>query len=185
MPRSAFNIVLALAILLGASYYWRPQTASSPDLATSERREDLPRTYIENVRTWAFDETGVLSDILEAERVDEFHRGNYSMIMAPRFYSHSEEGKSWTASASRGRWEHRRERLLLRQNVVLSHDQTGTAMHTHELDIHLDSRTAASAQRVTITQDQNRTVADGMVANLATETISLKPNVESIYVQSP
>lgn len=185
MPRPALQILLALAVLLAASYYWKPQTAATPDLATSERREALPLTYIKTVRTWAFDEQGFLSDILEAERVDRFRDGDYSMMMEPKFYSHSEQGKTWSAKATRGRWEHNRERLLLRKNVVLSHDQTGTNMATHVLDIHLDKRTAESNRQVAITQGNNQTVADGMVANLVTETISLKPNVESIYVQSP
>ncbi|AQA19804.1 LPS export ABC transporter periplasmic protein LptC [Halioglobus japonicus] len=185
MPRPTLQILLALTILLAATYYWNPRTASTADVATSERHEALPLTYIEGVRTWAFDEQGYLSDILEAERVDRFREGNYSMIMNPKFYSHSADGKTWSASATRGRWEHKHERLLLRKNVVLSHDQTGTRMNTHLMDIFLDTQIAESNRQVTITQGKNQTVADGMVANLENETISLKPNVESIYVPSP
>ncbi len=185
MPRPLLQILLALTLVLAANHYWDPNPAPSADQGTSARHVALPKTYIHQARSWSFDPQGNLSDMLEAERIDQFSRGNYSLITAPRFYSHSDDGKTWSASASRGRYEDRRERLLLRKNVVLSHDQTGTTMNTNALNIHLKTKVAQSNRRVTITQGDNRTTADGMVAELDRETITLKPNVESIYVQSP
>lgn len=185
MPRPALQILLAITLVVAANYFWDPSTAPVPDADTSERQQALPKTYLQTARTSSYDEQGNLTEILEATRVEQFPQRNESRITEPRFYSHSQDNTTWSASAKRGRFFHRGQRLLLRNHVVLTHDQTGTRMDTHALDIYLKTKTAESKMNVTITQGENRTTAEGMVANLDQETIKLKPNVESIYVQSP
>ncbi len=184
MRRPLLQVLLALTLVLAAQYFWDADPGTQPDSETS-RQGALPKTYVEHVRSWTFDEWGNLSDIIEAERGDYFRRGDYSLLVEPRFYSHSDDGKTWSASATRGRLQHDAERLLLRKNVVLYYDQTGARMETHSLDIELDSRMARTDRPVKITQGKNRTTADGLVASLVQETLLLKPNVESIYVPSP
>ncbi len=185
MPRPLLQILLALALVLAANHFWDPRPARVPDADTSARQGALPRTYIENARTWSFDEQGFLSDIVEAERVEQFPQYQRSRITAPRFYSHSENDKTWSANAEHGVFFDRRETLVLRRNVVLRHDQTDTRMETGELSIDLAARTAESTKKVTLTRDGNRTTADGLLANLDLETLELKPNVESIYAAQP
>lgn len=182
MPRPALQILLALTLALAANYYWDPTPEHAPDEETRARQRALPQTYIENARTWTFDEDGSLSDIVEAELVEQFPQRNQSRITQPRYYSHSENDKTWSASAERGVFFHSSERLMLRRNVVLLHDQTGTRMDSNALDLYLKTRTAESRQKVTITRDQHRTTADGLQVDLVRETLELKPNVESIYV---
>lgn len=185
MPRPLLQILFALSLVLAANYYWDPSPARTLDPETRERQQALPRTYIETARTWSFDEQGNLSDIVEAQRVEQFPQRRLSNITEPRFYSHSENDKTWSASATRGSYFDGAERLVLRNNVVLTHDQSGTTMNTHALDIYLESRTAQSKRKVIITRGQNRTTADGLLADLDRETLKLKPNVESIYVVQP
>lgn len=183
MPRPALQILFALSLVLAANYYWDPSTTPIQDPDTLERQEALPRSYIKSARTWSFDENGNLSDIVEAVLVEQFPQRKQSRLTEPRFYSHSEDDKTWSASAKRGLFLHGKERLVLRDSVVLNHDQTGTRMDSSALDIHLKSRTAESKRKVIITRGENRTTANGLVANLDLETIHLKPNVESIYVK--
>lgn len=185
MPRLSLQILAAIALVAAANYYWKPQTSHNPDLDTQARQQDLPKTYIWQTRAWTFDEDGGLTDILEAERVEQFARGNVSLLTEPRFYAHSEDDRTWSAVAARGRYEERSQRLLLRKNVELTHDQTGTRMQTNALDIQVDEKIATSQKTVTILQQQNRTTADGMIARMNEETITLTPNVESTYEQLP
>jgi LPS export ABC transporter protein LptC len=182
MPRPLLQVLLALTLVLAANYYWDPSPARTTDADTSARQQALPRTYINTARTWSFDDQGKLSDIVEAEKVEQFPQHNQSTMTEPRFYSHSENNKTWSASARQGRFLHSSERLMLRSDVVLTHDQTGTTMNSAALDIYLKTRTAESGKPVVITSGQNRTTADGLQANLDRETLELKPNVESIYV---
>ncbi|PLW69988.1 LPS export ABC transporter periplasmic protein LptC [Pseudohalioglobus lutimaris] len=185
MPRLLLQILVAIALVLAANYYWKPQTSHSPDEDTQARQKDLPKSYIWQTRAWSFDENGELTDILEAERVEQFARGSVSLLTNPRFYAHSGDDRTWSAVAARGRFEEHSQRLLLRKNVELTHDQTGTQMQTNALDIEVDEKIATSRKTVTIIQENNRTTADGMVARMNEETITLKPNVESTYEQLP
>jgi LPS export ABC transporter protein LptC len=185
MPRPLLQVLLALTLLLAAKLLWDPRPGSVPDEQTSRRLDVLPKTYVEQVQTWSFDENGNLKDMVEAERVDQYSRGDYSTMVEPRLYSHSEDGKTWSMSAERGRYQHEEEQLLLRRNVVLSHDQTGSRMRTHMLDVQLAQRTARGDRQVTIVQGDNRTTADGLYVDLEQETVLLRPNVQTLYVPPP
>lgn len=185
MPRLSLQILLAIGVALAANYYWSPQTSPAADADTRERQQDLPKTYLWQTQAWSFDENGALTDILEADRMEQFARGGVLLIQQPRFYAHSGDDRTWSAVAERGRFEEHSQRLLLRKNVALTHDQTGTALRTHAMDIQVDQKVATSQRPVTIVQGQNRTTAEGMIARMAEETITLKPNVESIYETQP
>ena len=182
MPRVSLQLLLALALVLAASYYWQPRTGRQPDPETSARRQQLPQTYLYSTRTWAYTEDGVLSNILEADRAEHFSRDDESILQAPRFYAHNKDDKTWSASARKGRFRHEAQKLYLDDDVYLSHDQTGARLTTSHMIIDVQTRLAASPRPVTITQGEHRTVADGMMANLEEEQIVLAKNVESIYV---
>lgn len=184
MTRRYLLVLLALVIMLAVHQNWNPASVVVPRPGAA-LNEDEAKTYLAGAHSRIFDESGRLSDILEAQRVDHFQQGNYSMITEPRYYAHSEDGKTWSLSAARGRMVHGQDRLLLRKNVVLSHDQSGARMQTHSLDLDLSTRIATSDRQVTLEQGDNRTRADSMVASLEHETLNLKSNVESIYVPPP
>ena len=185
MPRPSLQILLAIVLGMAATYYWDPRTAQLADPDTSARREALPRSYLQAPLSWTYNEQGNLTDILEAASVEQYPQRDESLIEAPRFYAHSGDDKTWSATAERGRFRHSTETLTLLENVTLSHDQTGARLETAAMDIDLDAKTATSHNPVTITYDDNITRADGMIARLEVETITLMPNVESIYVQRP
>lgn len=185
MPRLPLQILFAITLLVAAGYFIRPQTAGIADTQTTLRQQELPQTYLESVRAWSFDEEGLLTDIVEADTVEHFPRRKLSLIQQPRFYAHSGDDKTWSASAERGRGDEAKERMLLRKNVVLIHDQSGTRMDTQALDIDLEKQVATSNRKVTVVQGNNRTVADGIEVRMEDETIMMKPNVESIYAQAP
>ena len=103
MPRLPLQILLAITLVLAANHYWDPETAEAPDENTSFRQQELPQTYLETVRAWTFDEAGKLTDIIEADRLEQYPRRNLSLITQPRFYAHSGDDRSWSATAERGR----------------------------------------------------------------------------------
>jgi LPS export ABC transporter protein LptC len=183
MPRPFLHILLAISVGLAASYYWDPNPAPTTDLETRARQQTLPKTYLHTTRSWSYNEEGSLTNILEADSVEQFSTGDESQIKAPRFYSHSGDDKTWSATADRGRFLHEEQKLLLRGSVVLSHDQTEGRLETEAMNIDLKTKIARSTHEVLITQAQNYTRAEGMIAHLEQETITLMPNVESLYVQ--
>ncbi len=182
MRRPLIHILLALGLLLVVNYYWNSHSASrSSQQAAQGDGERLPQSYIDTARTRSFSADGTLSDIVEAQHIEQYGRNGFALLTEPRMYAHSANDRTWTASSERGRFESGRQRLLLRENVVLIHDQTDTRLETRAIDVDLEQRVASSDTPVTITQGENRTKARGMLARLNEETISLGPEVESIY----
>lgn len=182
MPRPSLQLLFALAVILAASYYWEPRTGPAADAATTARRQQLPQTYLDKTRSWAYDESGNLANIIEANRAEHFADRNETLMQEPRFYAHNADNKTYSATATTGRFIHKSEVLYLVEAVTLLHDQSGGRLDTRAMAINLKTRVAATILPVTLTQGQNRTDARGMSANLETEEIILKPEVESIYV---
>ena len=184
MPRPLLQILLAISVGLGAMYYWDPKPAETPDARTSARQNQLPKTYLSNTSSWTYDEKGKLTDVLEADTVDHFPQNNESFIVNPRFYSHSGDDRTWSATAKNGVFHPRQQQLELRNEVVLANDQAGARLNTEAMDINIERKVARSNVEVWLSHGDNRTRADGMVARLDQETITLAPNVESTYVPS-
>jgi LPS export ABC transporter protein LptC len=185
MPRVSLQLLLALALGLAFSYYWEPRTDSGADQRTSERRKELPQTYLYTTRSWAYNEEGTLANILEADWARHYSHADHTLMRAPRFYAHNKDDRSWSAAAYWGKFKHELQQLVLKNDVYLSHDQSGARLDTTEMVINVETRIASSWKPVTITQGLNRTDAEAMMANLEDETIVLAPNVESTYVHPP
>ena len=78
---------------------------------------------------------------------NNFPGRHLSYITMPRFFAHSGDDRSWSASADKGRTDEKVDRLLLRKNVVLIHDQSGTRMKTQALDIELENKSGKLKQK--------------------------------------
>ena len=114
----------------------------------------------------------------------EFFASNGETLFEnPKLYSHHADNRTWSASALHGRMYDDNEMLELSENVVLLSDQSGGRMETDAMVVELANKVATSENPVLIIQGENRTRADGMIADLEKERFELKPNVESVYVQ--
>jgi len=183
MPRPFLQLLLALALGLAASYYWEPKVGKTPDPETTARQQSLPKNYLENTRSWSYNEQGQLSEILEAASAKHFPQRNESLLEQPRYYSHHGDDRTWSAQATRGRYIHTKQLLILRGGVDLTNDQTGGRLTSKSMTLNLVKKTANSLVPVLLTQGPHRTRADGMLAHLDLEQIRLFNNVESTYVQ--
>lgn len=183
MQKTVLQLTVAIALVLLASYYWKPGGDPGADSATVARRMALPQTYLYETRSWQYDEQGVLTEILEATQAEYFSRQGESELTQPRFYSHDGNDRTWSGSADAGRFRHHNGMLFLRDNVLLSNDQTGGTLSSRAMAINTREKTARSRVPVTITQGENRISADGMQADLNQERIVMTPNVESTYVE--
>ncbi len=174
-----------LLIVLGVSLFawlYDPSDERYPDAATQERQRELPKTYLIDTRSWVYDEDGNLSEVLDTASAEYYLDGDETFLVSPRFYSHHDDDRTWSASAERGVMNHAGDTLSLFDKVLLISDQTGGRLETEAMKIDLERKVARSRSPVLLTQGQNTTRADGMVANLERERMQLMPNVESIYV---
>lgn len=181
MQKVALQVFLAIALVLLAGYYWSPGGNPDADPETVKRQMALPKTYLQDTRSWEYNEEGVLTEIMEASQAEFFAGRDESELTQPRFYSHDGNDRTWSASAERGQFRHRPGVLLLRRNVVLSNDQTGGKLVTQAMSLNTNRKIAKSQVPVTVTQGQSSMRADGMLADLNKEQITMRPNVETTY----
>lgn len=183
MTRPGLPILIIVLLGVALSFFRDPAELISPTDSIAERQRDLPQTYVEEARSLTFDEYGVLTEIMEADRVEQYQKRDEALLTAPRFYSHNGDDKTWSASADRGHFRPSNETLTLEQNVVLTNDISGGRLATEKMTIQIANKIAQSDVPVEITQGPNIMRADGMHANLEREQIRMSPNVESVYVR--
>ena len=181
MPRPYLQVMLAITALIAASYFLAP--GLEPDTGVSEWQQALAKTYLINTHTATYDEEGKLTDVLQAAAATFYPAKKQSELDSPRLYSHNINDDTWSVSAQIGRYEHKREILILTDTVVLSNDTNNVQLATEQMKIDLQRNLATSKVPVIITHGASSTRADGMVANLNAQTVRMQPNVESIYVK--
>ncbi|MFT6289407.1 MAG: LPS export ABC transporter protein LptC [Alcanivorax sp.] len=182
MSRTFLQLLLMIALVLAASYFWEPLTGKSTDLQASASRQSLPKNYLESTRTWSYDDQGQLVQIIEAQRAEHYPQRDESLLQEPRYYSHHGDDRTWSGEARSGRYQLSKQTLTLQNEVKLINDQTGGALTSEMMVLDLNKKTAASIMPVAITQGEHTTHADAMLAQLDLEQIQLISNVESIYV---
>ncbi len=182
MARTGLILSLLVAGAFLALLFLDPDRLLLPQQEPDAGLRAPPDAYLEQVRSISYDRDGNLEEIREADRLDQFDRRNEALLVSPRYYSHNGNDKTWSAVARRGRYLPKRQELILIDDVVLTNDASGGTLRTRRMTIDLRRKTARSATPVEITQDLDRTLADGMFADLRTERVELEPNVESVYV---
>ncbi|MEP0203417.1 MAG: LPS export ABC transporter periplasmic protein LptC [Halioglobus sp.] len=185
MPRPFLQILFGIAVVIAFSSYWNPRTGSVADEQTRARMEALPKTYLDQPRSWRYDETGRLADILEATRAEYFSADDETLLDQPRFYAQADNDRSWSAAAHRGRYKQRRGLLFLRGSVNIINDQSGAEFNSRAMTVNFKQKTAQSHVPVTVTHSNNSVQAKGMTLKLNSETVLMKPDVESLYAASP
>lgn len=182
MGRTGLTVFLIIAVGVLLNSLLEPGDLLMPQSPPTGERT-LPQTYLEQVRSLSYDETGKLDEIREARKLEHFDQRDESLLESPRFYSHNGGDKTWSAAADRGRYRPSERLLELSDNVVLANDNSGARLETSEMLIDLERKTARTEVPVTITRDESSTRADGAFADLEAEVVEMKPNVESIYVR--
>ena len=180
MPRPFLSMLLLAALAAALAYFWDPD--STLDFSAPEKQSALAKTYVINTRTHTYNEQGSLAEILEAAEVQHFPNQKRSMMIAPRYYSHNGNNRTWSVTSARGRFLDKLELLFLEGNVILSDDLNNGHLYTEAMQINLRKKIATSRVPIKLVQGLNTMTAKGMVADLNKEQVRLMPDVESIYV---
>ena len=179
MPRPILFLALLASLAAAGLYFWNSGEPQESEASLAQK--NLAKTYLVNTRSLRYGERGALTEILEATSVRYFPNQNHSVLVAPKYYSHNGNDRTWSVVSDTGRFLDNRELLFLQGNVVLTDDQNEGRLYTEAMQINLQKKTARSRVPVTLKQGLNTITADGMLADLNKEQIRLTPNVESIY----
>jgi len=181
MPKHYLQAIVAISVMVLVSYFFSESTDPEPTMGAES--QTVPKTYLVNPRTSSFDESGALTEVLEAKTATFYAGKTESLLDSPRLYSHNLDGDTWSATSDIGRYQIQGKTLTLSNNVILINDTNQVQLQSQRMMIDFERNRATSPVPVTITHGDSSTHADSMVADLDAQTVTLEQNVESVYVQ--
>ncbi|MEZ5525210.1 MAG: LPS export ABC transporter periplasmic protein LptC [Pseudomonadales bacterium] len=179
MNRITFISLLSVVILVLASLvHWQGSEISDP-VAQQKQRDSEPDFYMEGAQITQYSETGHVKQQLDAQLVQHFPLGDFTLAEAPQVRLFHTDGTPWNIWADKGRITHQDDTIVLRDNVKLKRTLAGKTQHlnTEKLTLQVAKDLAYTDLPVVITDASTRLNATGMKAFINENRIEFLSNV--------
>lgn len=195
--KKRFISLIGLTVLGLAVHFLDVQRPQSFDLFSDvPDKPSEPDYYTINSTFLEYDTTGVLSRSLTSERLLHYPDTEETSLEKPEIITYDAAGNpQWQAVAQSGLVEGDGSHFQLNQNVIVWQMSEKTAgqsssasdiqmrLTTEQLNIDLDNNQASTELPVKISTPDGDTKATGLFADLTTNRIVLKSQVEGLYQQ--
>ncbi len=182
----AVGALLAVGTLL-LTFYFAPWRGTVPPGKLPPELADEPDLYIEEARVTQFQDDGTVQYRLAARQIRYFQDRRFTQLLSPDLELHDGSEPPWRLKSERGEIHGSAdapggERVLLRQSVVVQHDEPGQGPMTircEALDIYPERRYAETEGDVMIVTDIGRTAARGLHADLTRGWMRLSSDTDA------
>ncbi len=172
-------ILLALLAALAISYL---STVNKPDNGTPEVTTIEDDYYLKDFTLTAYDRSGRITHHTRGKTLRQLSGSHDYELDAPRILLETEE-THWELTAQSGWMNASMDRARLRGNVIATTTSADKLqLTTSDLDLDIPARIATTDTLVNITQGSNRLRGEALTANLKTQQLQLKSNIEGYYV---
>ncbi len=194
MSKNRLTLILLIALIAAFIVVWDlpPGTFIEPPEEAEAKR--FPNTYLTNMHTREFDESGFLNFELNAELAEIFGvtknnnrrqkaRG-FTRLTKPKMQFHDPEHPSWFADSNIGIANNDGEKFELRNGVNVwftNEDGKQTRIKTVKLTIFPQREYAETDKPVTITTAEGTTKAIGMKLFFSEQRLQLLNQVKGYY----
>ncbi|MCP5215878.1 MAG: LPS export ABC transporter periplasmic protein LptC [Pseudomonadales bacterium] len=179
MSRLTFITLLSIiSILVAIAFEY--QEKPDEEVATADRKQNAePDFYLLNAKSVQFDESGKIRYRFNAQRLNHFPEGDYTLIETPDVTLFHNDGTPWYISARQGRITSGSESIKLWDQVVIlrGSQEEPLKMETRTLTIVPKKDIAKTEQDVVITNRAGRIDATGMIAYIDENRMELLSNV--------
>lgn len=193
--KKRFISLIGLIILGLAVHFLDVQRPQSFDLFSDiPETQSEPDYYTVNSQFLEYDANGNLSRSLESERLLHYPDTEQTSLEKPRITTYTPDGNpQWQASANTGLVEGDGSHFQLNQNVIVWQMTASEAedfkesqnvqlrLTTEQLNIDLDNDKVSTEQPVLISNSEGDTRAVGLFADMTTNRIQLKSQVQGLY----
>lgn len=178
-------VAIIVLVLLSREQAGKQLLDTPGRVSLQESRSDY---FMEGVISRHFDQTGALSHVLSAPRIDYFIAEQRSVMQQPHIQLTRSSGEPWQVRADHADAVHQTEQVQLKGNVSLSRASGSGAvslrMETTALDVNMQARSASTDAEVRFTSPGGYVKATGLRADFTTEQLQLLAQVEGRY-ESP
>ncbi|MCL2076372.1 MAG: LPS export ABC transporter periplasmic protein LptC [Betaproteobacteria bacterium] len=173
---------------LAALAFWLKEAVTMPFQPDDGKKRDTPDAIVENLTIYRYDMSGELGYRLTASRMEHFPDDS-SLIFAPRLIHYRPGQPDITVAAQSALVTEKGERVLLRDDVVLTRDayagRPKLIARTPELTVLPEEGKAFNDKPVSITQGATWLNGIGLMADHNLGTFTLRQSVRGEYVQTP
>jgi len=186
--RAATLFPLLVLSGLAALSFWLKEAISLPFQSDEGKRVDTPDAIVENLTLYRYAPSGELSSRMDASRMEHYPRDDDTLVLKPRLIHYRPKLPDVTMSAQSAFITERGERVLLRDDVVLTRaafaGRPELVVHTPELTVLPEEGKAFNETNVSITQGASWVKGIGLMVDHDLGTFSLRQQVRGEYKQT-
>lgn len=173
-------ILGALVVVVLGYVDWESWFESDSFTITQDIQPDLITYSVEQL---AFNRKGEKHFLLKAEQIQQFLDDNRNLIIRPDLMLFRNQEPAWKTSAEEGNSDRLGEEIHLRGNVVIEQqsEKYPLTLETETMTIFATTSHAFTDDWVVIRQPGTLIEAQGLEADLNTNTLQLKHQVTSTY----
>lgn len=175
------SLLVGLMIVVLLSYSgWDRWFESEPEQSGQEAQPDLVAL---SVKQDSFNDKGELQYRLQATRMLQFLDAGHNRMEQPDVLFFRQQTPAWKSTADEAHSDASGEELHLQGNVlfVQQDEPRGAILSTSALTLYPRKSRASTDEKVLIRQPGVRVEAQGLEADLNTNTLQLKHQVTSLY----
>lgn len=179
MSRLTFITVLTIITMLVALSFEYQEKPEPESAKTAKSQNAEPDFYLVKATSMEFDEEGELRYRFNAQQLEHFPKGDYTLVETPDITLFHSDGTPWYINANQGRLTSGSETIKLWDDVVIRRDtpQDPLQMETRALTIVPKQDIAKTQQDVVITNRSGRIDATGMISYIEENRMELLSNV--------
>lgn len=180
-PLTQVILFTSLAIAVASSLFFeeikhtvRPEQTTNPEQA---------ETYLFDTQITSLDETGAISQIIEAPSTVQVRETKVTNILKPKISLFKNNTLTWTASSDNATISADSQTMSLRDNVELTNPNHNTQLLTEQLDFDSAKQIATSKSPIVVNTKEADMTANGLQFNLADGHYQLKNKVIANYAR--
>ncbi|MCL2022025.1 MAG: LPS export ABC transporter periplasmic protein LptC [Betaproteobacteria bacterium] len=174
---------------LAALAFWLKEAITMPFQAEEGKKLDTPDAIVENLTLYRYDMNGTLRYRMTASRMEHYPSDDNSLILTPRLIHYRPKLPDVTLTAQSAFVTEKGERVLLRDDVVLTRaayaGRAALVARTPELTVLPEEGKAFNDKPVAITQGATWLNGIGLLADHDLGTFTLRRKARGEYVQAP
>ncbi len=173
--------VLLLSVMAYGVIEWRSALVKRDDIIDNEL---MPDFIAESLKSNIFTQTGKLSHIIEADRMEHYSSLAVTHFELPNYTLHPKDSaKPWTLSAKEATL-YKDNRVVLNHRVRLAATEDNSLIeevHCKNLELDLTTNIISSEQTVMVIGKDFTMYGSGLIIDLNTNQMTITEHVRTIY----
>ena len=179
---SIISLTIALAVCMSAFM----TLSYRPDASPRQNEKQIPDAYMENVTTIILDKFGKISLKIVTPKMVHYAKDDLTDFINPQLTLYHRSPNPWFIASKTAKAWHGIDNVIFSDDVTIHHpanyNNPATVIKTRSLTVHPNTKTAETAEPITMIQPNSIMKAIGMQADMDSGNIKLLSQAQGEYV---